>query len=76
MNGIPILVVLAVTIVCAIVAVLLPDEDDDEPGSDTRISAATRRAIIRHELTRGVDLPRWRTPKEIADMQQTIEDRS
>lgn len=71
MNAIPILVVLAATVLCAVVAIVLPDEDDDEQGSDTCISVANRRAILRRELTRGVDLPTWRSPKEIAEMQQS-----
>lgn len=43
---------------------------DAHDGDGAHISTAHRRALLRHEMTRGVDLPTWRTPKEIAEMRR------
>lgn len=43
---------------------------DAHDGDRNHISTAHRRVVLRHELTRGVDLPTWRSPKEIAQMRR------
>lgn len=45
-------------------------DTDAHDGDRDHITTAHRREILRYESTRGVDLPAWRTPKEIAQMRR------
>lgn len=42
----------------------------DYDGDDSHVSTAWRKEQLRYLDTRGVDLPTWRTPKEIAQMRR------
>jgi hypothetical protein len=42
----------------------------DSEGSRESVSAACLRYHLRAECAQGVDLPRWRTPDEIAIMRE------
>jgi len=44
---------------------------DGVRGDDDHVSLATRLAHQYHEDTRGVDLPRWKTPQELAEMRRS-----
>jgi hypothetical protein len=44
-------------------------ESDRDPRPDY-VHGSVIRHHERHEMTRGVDLPRWRTPKELAQLRR------
>jgi len=52
------------------VARLAAISGDEHDGDATHVSTACRRSALRHDSTRGVDLPTWRTPKEIEEMRR------
>jgi len=45
----------------------------DTDGRDPRPDYVSPQVILhheRHEITRGVDLPRWKTPRELAELRR------
>jgi len=42
----------------------------DRGSSYDTVSVSCRRAILRAEARRGVDLPTWRTPKEVQELRR------